>query len=153
MPDDDAIDIQPLGPGDHAAWLPLWRAYQTFYGVDIPDDVTATTWRRLLDPAEPMHGALARRVGAVVGLVHFIRHRSCWTTGDDCYLQDLFVEPARRGGGIGRRLIDHVQAAAIAAGCARVYWLTHETNTTAMVLYDKLAERSGFTEYTRPTGA
>lgn len=152
MTDDDAIDIRPLGADDQAVWLPLWRAYQVFYAVDIPGEVTATTWRRLLDPAEPMHGALARRGGAAIGLVHFIRHRSCWTAGDDCYLQDLFVDPACRGGGIGRRLIDHVRAAATAAGCARVYWLTHETNTAAMQLYDKVAERSGFTEYTRPTG-
>jgi len=82
-----------------------------------------------------------------VGLVHHIRHRSCWTTGDYCYLQDLFVSPALRGSGIGRKLIEHVYAEASRAGCARVYWLTHETNATAIRLYDRVAERSGFVQY------
>jgi GNAT superfamily N-acetyltransferase len=141
------IDILPLRPGDHAGWLPLWRGYQSFYGVDIPPDVSATTWARLLDPAEPVAGALAWRGPDAIGLVHHIRHRSCWTAGDYCYLQDLFVAQEVRGAGIGRKLIAHVYAAAEREGCSRVYWLTHETNATAMLLYDRVAERSGFVQY------
>lgn len=141
------IVIRPLGPADHAAWMPLWRGYQSFYQTDIPDEVSAVTWARLLDPTEPMGGALAWQSDRAVGLVHHIRHRSCWTTGDYCYLQDLFVAADIRGGGVGRRLIGHVYDIAHAAGCARVYWLTHETNTTAMQLYDKVADRSGFVQY------
>jgi len=139
--------ISPLRPEDHSAWLPLWRGYQSFYKVDIPSEVSASTWARLLDPDEPVAGALAWNGLAAVGLVHHIRHRSCWTTGDYCYLQDLFVSPALRGSGIGRKLIEHVYAEASRAGCARVYWLTHETNATAIRLYDRVAERSGFVQY------
>lgn len=141
------IVIRPLGPADHSAWMPLWRGYQSFYQTDIPDEVSAVTWARLLDPTEPMGGALAWQGDRAVGLVHHIRHRSCWTTGDYCYLQDLFVAADIRGGGVGRWLIGHVYDIAHAAGCARVYWLTHETNTTAMQLYDKVADRSGFVQY------
>ena len=140
-------DIRAVTAADYAGWLPLWRGYQAFYRVDIPAAVTAETWRRLLDPAEPMWAALAVASGRAVGLVHWIRHRSCWTEGDYVYLQDLFVAPEARGGGVGRRLIEHVYDAARTAGCARVYWLTHETNHEAMTLYDKVAERSGFVQY------
>jgi hypothetical protein len=84
-----------------------------------------------------------------VGLVHHIRHRSCWTIGDYLYLQDLFVSPEARGAGIGRKLIEYVYELGRAEGCARVHWLTHETNTDAMLLYDRIAERSGFVQYRR----
>jgi GNAT superfamily N-acetyltransferase len=141
------IAIRPLEPDHHAAWLPLWRGYQAFYEVDIPKDVSALTWTRLLDPVEPMNGALAWDGETAVGLVHCIRHRSCWTVGDYCYLQDLFVAPTARGGSVGRKLIEHVYEAARREGCSRVHWLTHESNKTAQLLYDRIAERSGFIQY------
>jgi GNAT superfamily N-acetyltransferase len=128
---DGDIVIQPLRSDDHPHWLPLWKDYQAFYAVDIPPPVTALTWTRLLDPAEPAAGALAWQGAVAVGLVHHIRHRSCWTAGDYCYLQDLFVAPAARKSGVGRKLIEHVYALAARDGYARVYWLTHETNSVA----------------------
>ena len=143
----DRIEIRPIGAGDRAAWLPLWQGYQAFYKVDLAEAVTESTWGRLNDPSEPVDGALAWRDGEAVGLVHHIRHRSAWTIGDYCYLQDLFVADVARGAGIGRRLITHVYDVAQAAGCSRVHWLTHETNTDAMLLYDRIAERSGFIQY------
>jgi GNAT superfamily N-acetyltransferase len=145
----DEIKLLPLSEDQHAAWLPLWRGYQTFYKTDIPAEVSAVTWSRLLDTKEPMGGALAWDGATAVGLVHHIRHRSCWTTGDYVYLQDLFVSPQARGGGIGRKLIDYVYQLAAAQGCARVHWLTHESNKDAMFLYDQVAERSGFVQYRR----
>ncbi|AOB24953.1 MULTISPECIES: GNAT family N-acetyltransferase [Bordetella] len=140
-------EIRPLSADDYDAWLPLWRGYQEFYKVQLADAATAQTWRRFLDPAEPMHAALAWRDGKAIGMVHWIFHRSCWTTGDYCYLQDLFVAPDVRGSGAGRALIEHVYADARARDAARVYWLTHETNTDAMHLYDHIADRSGFLQY------
>ncbi|MBO9352944.1 GNAT family N-acetyltransferase [Bordetella petrii] len=142
-----SADIRPVSAADFEAWLPLWKGYQAFYKVDIADAVTRTTWARFLDPAEPMHAALVYHDGRAVGMVHWILHRSTWTTGDYCYLQDLFVASDVRGGGHGRALIEHVYAQAGAAGAARVYWLTHETNHTAMQLYDRIADRPGFIQY------
>ncbi|MCC6075756.1 GNAT family N-acetyltransferase [Pseudomonas sp. GCM10022188] len=141
------LEIRPVGAADHAAWLPLWQAYQRFYEAEIPAATSAVTWQRFLDPAEPMHAALAWRDSAAVGLVHWIFHRSCWTVGDYCYLQDLYVAEGRRGGGIGRALIEHVRAQAVAAGASRVHWLTQEANYAGRQLYDRLAERSGFIQY------
>ena len=142
-----SLEIRPVTAADHAAWLPLWQAYQRFYHSAIPAEVSAVTWQRFLDPSEPMHAALAWQDGVAIGLVHWIFHRSCWTVGDYCYLQDLFVADNVRGGGIGRALIEHVYAEAQAAGASRVHWLTQEDNAQARQLYDRIASRSGFIQY------
>jgi GNAT superfamily N-acetyltransferase len=147
--DSTDIVVRPLAQGHRASWNPLWHAYQAFYKVDILESVSDVTWERLLDPREPMGGALAWRGESAIGLVHHIRHRSCWTVGDYCYLQDLFVDPTIRGAGIGRRLIEYVYDFAKRDGCSRVHWLTHETNVDAMKLYDRIADRSGFIQYRR----
>jgi GNAT superfamily N-acetyltransferase len=142
------IDIQPLVPGDFEAWLPLWQGYLTFYKAQLPDATTRLTFGRLTGGSEPMGAFIARDAdGSALGMVHWILHRSCWTAGDYCYLQDLFVAPGLRNGGIGRQLIAAVYAEAARRGCSRVYWLTHETNHDAMKLYDKVADRSGFLQY------
>jgi GNAT superfamily N-acetyltransferase len=142
-----SIEIRPASTADHAAWLPLWQGYLDFYQAEIAAEVSAITWQRFLDPAEPMHAALAWQEGRAVGLVHFIYHRSCWTVGDYCYLQDLFVADGLRGDGIGRLLIEHVYTQARAAGASRVHWLTQESNSNARQLYDRIADRSGFIQY------
>ena len=140
--------IHPLAAADFADWAPLWRGYLDFYRAAVDASTTQTTFARLTGGSEPMGGFLARDAdGAAIGLVHWIVHRSCWTVGDYCYLQDLFVAAGRRGGGVGRLLIDAVVDQARALGCSRVHWLTHETNRDAKQLYDKVAERSGFVQY------
>jgi GNAT superfamily N-acetyltransferase len=141
------VAIRPLGPEDRADWEPLWAGYLAFYEATIPSTVTETTWARLNDPAEPMHALGAFVDGQLVGIVHYLFHRSTWTTGDYCYLQDLFTDEAARGRGAGRALIEAVYQRATAAGASRVYWLTQEGNATARALYDKLADRSGFIQY------
>ena len=141
------ITIRPLRPDERAAWEPLWQGYQTFYKVTIPAEATAVLWTRLHDPNEPM-GVLGAYVGGkLYGIVHYILHRSCWSVGDYCYLQDLFVAAGVRNRGLGRALIKAVEDKARAAGASRVHWLTHETNTDARALYDQVAERSGFIQY------
>jgi len=144
--------IRQATPADHQAWLVLWRGYQTFYKVAIDDGTTAMTWQRLLDDAEPMWCAVAEHAGKPVGIVHYLTHRSTWTSGNYCYLQDLFVDPGLRAKGIGRSLIRYVYARAADIGCSRVWWLTHETNTDAMKLYDQVADRSGFVQYRKLLG-
>jgi hypothetical protein len=142
-----SVAIKAVDRDDFDIWLPLWKSYQQFYGIDIAEPVTLETWSRFLDPVEPMQAALAMVGDQALGLAHSIYHRSTWTTGDYCYLQDLFVADAARGLGIGRALIEHVHADARRRGAVRVHWLTHESNHTAMQLYDRVASRSGFIQY------
>ena len=103
------VTIRPVGVAERADWEPLWRGYQIFYEVDIPAGTTDVTWARLHDPAEPM-GVLGAYVdGRLVGIVHYIFHRSCWTIGNYCYLQDLFVHQDARNRGVARALIAAVE--------------------------------------------
>jgi len=139
--------IRAIRADERADWEPLWQGYQAFYKVVISEQTTAMTWARLHDPAEPMEVLGAYMDDRLCGIVHYLFHRSCWTIGDYCYLQDLFVAEGVRNLGLGRALILAVEERARAAGASRVYWLTHETNTDARVLYDRLAERSGFIQY------
>ncbi len=139
--------IRPLWPGDRAAWERLWQGYLTFYEASVPADVTDHTWSRLMEPDGEIHGFVAEADGSPVGLVHFLYHPSTWKRGPYCYLQDLYVDEAARGGGIARALIASVEEAARSAGASRVYWLTQEHNHTARALYDRVATRSGFIQY------
>ncbi len=143
------VFTRALAAADYEIWLPLWKGYQSFYKASLSDEVTRESFRRMLDPAEPTFGALAVQGELVIGMVHWIFHRSNWSIGDYCYLQDLYVSEQNRGLGTGRLLIEHVYTEARTAGCSRVYWLTHETNRTAMLLYDRVAERPGFVEYVK----
>ncbi len=120
----DRVVIRPVGADERAAWEPLWNGYLTFYEATLAPGATDTTWLRLHDPNEPMFLLGAYLEGRLVGIAHYLYHRSCWTVGDYCYLQDLFVESGLRGGGVGRRLIEAVEQEARKAGASRVYWLT-----------------------------
>lgn len=142
-----AAAIRRLRPDERSAWEPLWKGYLDFYKASVPKHVYDTTWSRLHDPAEPME-LLGAYVGdRLRGIVHYLYHRSCWTVGNYCYLQDLFVAEDSRKLGLGRALIEAVYREAREAGASRVYWLTHETNATARALYDTLADRPGFIQY------
>src|SRR5262249_28670058 len=132
---------------DRQGWEPLWAGYNTFYGRTLPASLIDQTWHRLLDPAEAMFALVAARPGELLGLVHYLFHRSTTLTSDICYLQDLFTAEAARGQGVAAGLIAAVCDRARAAGSERVYWHTHETNATARRLYDRVAERPGFLMY------
>jgi GNAT superfamily N-acetyltransferase len=141
------LTVRPVAPTDLARWGELWEGYNAFYERTVPAEVTRTTWLRFFDTSEPVHALVAERDGGLVGLVHYLFHRSTSLIGPTCYLQDLFTAETARGQGVGRTLIESVYERARSAGSLRVYWQTHETNVTAMALYDKVAERSGFLVY------
>ncbi len=144
-----ALSIRPLRVEDRAAWEPLWAGYLKFYGATIAPDVTDTTWSRLMDPGEPMHALGCFDGESLLGIVHYIFHRSTWTVGNYCYLQDLFTAEAARGRGAGRALIEAVYERAREAGASRVHWLTQDGNATARALYDQIADQPGFIQYRR----
>ena len=147
----NSLTIRPVERADFAQWLPLWDGYNEFYGrsgpTALPREITDMTWARFFDAYEPVHALIAERQRRLVGLVHYLYHRSTTMLAPTCYLQDLFTLASERGQGVGRALIEAVYERARAAGVGRVYWQTHETNQTAMKLYDQVAERSGFIVY------
>jgi GNAT superfamily N-acetyltransferase len=147
----DSLGIRPVAPDEFDAWTILWDGYNAFYGrhgpTALPAAITRATWQRFFDAYEPVHCLVAEQHGQLVGLAHYLLHRSTIQIGPVCYLQDLFTSAGARGQGVGRALIEAVYERARAAKCGRVYWQTHETNLEAMRLYDRVAQRSGFLVY------
>jgi GNAT superfamily N-acetyltransferase len=146
-----AVSIRFVTRADYAAWLPLWEGYNEFYkrfgATALPEAITRVTWERFFDAYEPMYAMVAEDRGKLVGLVHYLWHRSTITIEPTCYLQDLFTAEAARGRGVGRALIEAVYEQARLAGVAQVYWRTHASNATARRLYDQVAEESGSLVY------
>lgn len=142
-------DIRPLRLADRAQWQKLWEGYLRFYRQRLPDAVTAATFTRLVDERQQPHGLVATCDGELVGFAHYLFHRSTWAVQEICYLEDLFVNPATRGQGVGRALIHAVYAAADGAQAASVYWMTQEFNADGRALYDTLARRTSFIRYER----
>jgi GNAT superfamily N-acetyltransferase len=146
------LSIRPLEARDRPDWGGLWKAYQAFYKTVISEETSEATFARLLDPSVPMHGLIAEDDGRIIGMTHCIFHYSAWTQGPYCYLQDLITKPEHRGKGAATALIEAVYEFAAEKGAARVYWLTHETNETAIRLYEKVADRSGFIQFRKMLG-
>ncbi len=147
------IRVRPIEKSDYEQWRPLWDGYNAFYErhgpTALPEPVTAALWDRFFDDGELVYGMVAEQDGRIVGLVHYLYHRSTTSIERACYLQDLFTEASLRGKGVGRALIDAVRAEATGAGSPRLYWHTHKTNETAMTLYDKVAVNTGFVMYAK----
>jgi GNAT superfamily N-acetyltransferase len=143
--------VRTVRPSDYAQWKALWDGYNAFYGrkdeTALPEEISLRTWSRFFDGYEPVNALVAEESGMLIGLLHFIFHRSTIAIGPVCYVQDIFTLESARGKGVGRGLIEEVYRLAQTAGCGRVYWHTHETNASAMLLYDKVAEKSGFVVY------
>jgi GNAT superfamily N-acetyltransferase len=144
----DSLNIRALAPTDFSQWEPLWQGYNRFYGRDpLAAEITQMTWSRFFDAYEPVFALVAEKEGRLVGLAHFLFHRSTIQIQPVCYLQDLFTNREARRRGVGRALIEAVYARAIIAGSPCVYWKTQESNATAKKLYDQVADRSGFVVY------
>ena len=140
-----------MAEADYSAWLPLWDGYNAFYGrkdaTALPLTITQATWRRFFDPGEPVFGLVVEAGGQLLGLCHYLFHRSTTRIEPICYLQDLFTVPEARARGVGRALIEAVYERAKAHGARRVYWQTQDANSAARLLYDKLARHHGFLVY------
>jgi GNAT superfamily N-acetyltransferase len=145
------FEVRAIERRDHAEWRPLWDGYNAFYGrkdsTALPEPITQATWERFFKAEEPVHALVATEAGRVVGMAHYLFHRSTTRLHDVCYLQDLFTAIPYRGRGVGRLLIQAVYDAARAEGSSRVYWMTQTTNEAGRALYDKVARHHGFIVY------
>jgi GNAT superfamily N-acetyltransferase len=148
-----SLVVRPPTQEDYAEWRPLWDGYNEFYGrhgdTALPEHITQVTWKRFFDAKEPVFALVAEDQRKLVGLAHYLFHRSMTKVEPVCYLSDLFTLHDLRGKGIGRTLIEEVCTQAKAVGASRVYWQTHETNAAGRMLYDKLAKHHGFIVYSR----
>jgi GNAT superfamily N-acetyltransferase len=141
------ITIATLRPDDREAWEGLFRAYIDFYERTLPDDEYERAWQRFQAGTE-IHARVAREGERLIGIAHFLTHAHT-NNADVCYLQDLFTDPAARGRGAGRALIEHITDWARERGCSQLYWRTRDSNATARALYDQVAEYRGFIVYQR----
>jgi GNAT superfamily N-acetyltransferase len=142
------VEVRPVALGDKDAWFRLWSGYLDFYAQTLSADISATTWRRMLDDDQPIQGLVAiDETGTVVGLVNYVLHLNTWSERPVCYLEDLFVDTAARGQGAGRALIEAVIAQAKTNGWFRVYWQTKRDNATARRLYDAIASVTDWVRY------
>jgi GNAT superfamily N-acetyltransferase len=139
--------IRSVLPGDEAAWRRLWRGYCDFYEAHLPEEVTARTWKRILDPDSAIMCIVAEVDGEVRGFAHCVVHENTWETQPVCYLEDLYVLPSMRGRGVGRALLEWLRNAMRAEGWARLYWTTHRANAAARRLYDQFAQADDFVRY------
>ncbi len=144
------VTVREIRDEDFARWRELWHAYIEFYKTSVPDAQYELTWSRLRDADANCLGFVAEVDGEVCGLVHYSFQDSTWAPKNFCYLEDLFVDPAMRGGGAGRALIDAVHEVALKAGSSRLYWNTDSTNETARKLYDSYVPESGKVQYRIP---
>jgi GNAT superfamily N-acetyltransferase len=140
--------IRRIEARDEARWRELWEGYCRFYERDLSESITRYTWKRIMDQSSPVHAIVAEHErDGVVGIANYIIHENTWTLTPVCYLEDLFVEPRQRAGGVGKQLIDWLLAEMKAQGWSRVYWNTKENNYRARGLYDKYTPHSGFLRY------
>ena len=141
--------IRLADPSDEAGWRRLWRGYIEFYETEVSEEVTAATWARIADDSLPHMAALVAKQsgGGLAGMLNYVVHDITWSTTPVCYLEDLYVDPDMRGHGIGRALIEDLVKRANDAGWYRIYWHTARDNTAAQVLYNKIAERTGWVRY------
>ena len=143
-----SITVRPLTKDDEAKWLPLWQGYLKYYRTELANDITQSSWGKILDPDSGIQGLCAvDEDGALVGLVHFIFHPVTWSKTKRCYLEDLFTSQAARGKGVGAALIDAVAKQAKAENADQLYWLTESYNERAQALYNKVATKTHFIKY------
>jgi GNAT superfamily N-acetyltransferase len=140
--------IRDATAADEAGFRRLWDAYLAFYDVTLAPAVTDQTWARILDPASPLSArVVVDAAGRVLGFAVWHHHIASWHLANDLYLEDLFVDAAARGAGLGRALLDDLFALARARGFGRIYWHTDEGNARARSLYDSYAPADGHIRY------
>jgi GNAT superfamily N-acetyltransferase len=148
---DDSFIVRQIERSDYEGWRRLWDGYNAFYErvgpTALPEQITDATWERFFSPGEPVHALVAQHQGRIVGLAHYLFHRSTTRLCDVCYLQDLFTDEHLRGKGVGRQLVLAVYEAARLVGSSRVYWQTRDSNEKGRALYDKVAQHKGFIVY------
>jgi len=141
--------LRPARKEDGPDWHRLWRSYCAFYKVDLPDEVSSDTWKRILNPAQQIHClVMVNNDDRVVAFANYVLHPYTWSSQLSCYLEDLFVEPDVRGQGLAMQLIEELLRLCKQNHWTRLYWHTNSDNSTARRVYDRFCPADDYVRYT-----
>ncbi|WP_119274099.1 GNAT family N-acetyltransferase [Taklimakanibacter deserti] len=141
--------IRPAEAHDRDAFLEMWRDFVSL-APDEPGNhqMGETNWRRIMDPDHGLECIVALGDdGAPAGFTLFLPLAFTWSTGDACYLQDIYVRPESRGSGIAQAMIEHLRQLGLKAGWFKIFWMTQADNIAAQRVYDKVAKRMDYLRY------
>ena len=141
------IEIRAVREQDRPDWCKLFASYGHFYDQQLSEKVLDRVWGWLMDGDHPTSGLVAVKDGQIVGIAHFRPYCRTLSGSSACFLDDLFVVPAERGRGVGRRLIEATSVLAEKAGWDFVRWMTAQDNLQAQQLYETIAERTEWLTY------
>jgi len=142
------ITIRTIRIMDEIAWMKMWSDYNAFYGANISENTTLSTWTRIFDNSSTIGALVAEDKQGVIGFANFILHEYTWSPHKACLMDDLFVNKESRGKGVGGLLIKTLIQIAKENNWTRVYWMTKYDNNSARLLYDKFSKVDGFVRYT-----
>lgn len=133
--------------GDFEGWAELYAGYAAFYAVEQSEAMRETVWGWLMDPGHGTEGLVAEHDGRLIGLAHFRAYPRPVTASLGGFLDDLFVDPAARGGGVASGLIEAVAGVGRARGWLLIRWITADDNTVARSVYDRVAVAKPWVTY------
>ena len=141
------IKIRNIKDDDFPEWLSLWNANNLGHKDEA---VTTQTWMRLLDDQSDVYALVAEDKGALIGLLQYVLHPTTGSIAPVCYMQDVFVLPERRGQGIAKTMIEHLERIGNREKWSRIYWLAEEKNEAAQALYKSLGQKMEFSLHILP---
>lgn len=133
------LTIRTATPADMPDLMRLFRGFMDYNGDPSPPDaeLAGAIAPVFDDPHAEIRITLAAD-GTPIGYAHIRHYYSIWMAAPECFLEDLFVEEARRDRGVGRRMLEDVFARARERGCKRVRLDTNERNDRGIYLYETL---------------
>ena len=139
--------IRKLERKDKENWIKLYCGYAKFYKVSMNNKILNTLWSWIHDKNNVVNGICCELEGKIVGIAHYRTMPRPIKGQYIGFLDDLFVEPEFRGQQLAQKLISHLKSLSKANNWQGVRWITHSSNKTAKILYDKIARNTGFELY------
>ena len=142
-----SVTVRAVEQADFEAWSRLYLGYGVFYKVEMNEKTLATVWSWLMDPDHVVEGLVAERDGTLIGLAHFRAMPSPLRAVTVGFLDDLFIDPAARGGRVGEVLFARLKEISAERGWPKMRWLTADDNYRARTLYDRIGVKTSWNLY------
>lgn len=146
MNESKMVTIRDAQPEHESGWRLLWERY---CGGCLAADVTAATWRRILDPSASIGAIMAEVDNQVVGFVTYVEHEGTWELKKLCYVEDLYIDKGHRGDvvGVGQALASELVARLERGEWSRLYGITRQDNVVAQRLYRRFSQGEPYMRY------